>query len=259
LQEKTNLVMLATLKQVADPGVASRAMSLFLRKALPDSAYYDLWPELEAMGRGHRLEQQALLKRIELGDETVWLRVAELGQSDPEFQKVVMPVLLKRLSRGNKLALPIAFKIARDDPEMMAPVIGHLPRFGEDAMTTLCLIAEGKYLPGSEKAAFDTICGMPPCPHPATLPALIKALDDPRVGIRYRAYTEIESARWTYLRYQWPVPSTLEFQPDSRGGWDFAAPPTARARQYCNRMKTWWDAEGEEQFESVARKMAARE
>ena len=209
LREKINLIRLATIRDCPDDNIAvSLALSgLIIEGATADSPYYDLLEEYI------RLEEYPdLLARCQ--------------------------ALYARLRLGDVTALPAAMDHATSEPWLSARLPQVLQTFGDDAVTTLCLITDGKILSQRKKQAVEALRRMAP---PAALPTLIRALDDPNREVRYHAYAAIEKIRGA----QWET-TFADFEGSTNG-----QPDEAHTQILVDQMKEWWETEGRRQFDYV--------
>jgi len=223
LQEKINLLLLATLRDCRDNAMICGLVFDGLRweRASLDSPYYDLLSEYRRFDSHPQaaLQAQAAYARLLLGDETA-------------------------LSRAMRVA---------DKEKWLAPRLPDaLQKFGDDAVTTLCLLAEGKCAKGGEANALRVLREMK---SPYALPTLIRCLDNPDAGVRYMAYSAIESTTGRYGTKVDDFIGTDHLTPEQRekytGGHlqlEFN-PPTTHSIMLVEKMKQWWEGEGEKQFD----------
>ena len=218
LSEKINLVLLATLRDCADKPQLVPAAFRGLREqgASLDSPYYDLLSEYR------RLERHPL-------------------------QSVQAEALYSLLLLGDDGALAHALELARTGGALGDRLPDLLQRFGEDAVTTLCLIAEGKFL---KKAESDALRVLREMKSPYALPTLIRCLDNPDGGVQYMAYSAIERTITKGQRMS-SVDEFLGLTP-SNGIREFKFNPLPpHSVMLVEKMKQWWEAEGKRQFDYV--------
>jgi hypothetical protein len=215
-QDKVTLALLKTL-QKDDPVLFSAAIWQLEDHAPPIvSPYYDLLSEY---------------RRFE-------------GHSNSYFEG---RSLHARLALGDRSALPRALALADSQPLAAGSITGLLDRFGDDAVTTLCLIAEGKLIPGHKREAAHALRRMG---LPASLPTLVKLLDDPEVEVQYVAYTAIEKIR-TGGKFMTAGHAFHGRGPSLRGGPAGDDRPTTHSQMLVNAMKEWWNAQGKSQYDYV--------
>jgi hypothetical protein len=213
LREKINLLLLATVRDCRDNAMICRQAFSGLREkgASLDSPYYDLLAEyrrFDAAPQPH-LRTEAAYARLLLGDESAIARTMALAAND------------KRLAAR----LPDALR-----------------QFGDDAVTTLCLLAEGKCAKGGEDNALRVLREMK---SPYALPTLIRCLDNPDGGVQYMAYSAIERTISKGQRMS-SVDQFLGRQPgDGTTQLKFNPLPPHSVR-LVEKMKQWWEGRGKE-------------
>lgn len=221
LNEKINLILLATIRDCRDDNIAvSLALSgLIIEGATADSPYYDLLEEYISLEDNPSLlaRSQALYARLRLGDVT---------------------------------ALPAAMDHATSEPWLSARLPQVLQTFGDDAVTTLCLIADGKILPKRKMQAVEALRRMAP---PTALPVLIRALDDPNREVRYHAYAAIEKIRGKRFTTTFAEFNGRTIDPHGVHVQRSNDPPPddTHSNMLINEMKQWWETEGKRQYDYV--------
>jgi hypothetical protein len=150
---------------------------------------------------------------------------------------------------GDESALPRALELAREDKAKAGDLVHVFSRLGDDGVTSLCLMAEGKYFPGYEREAVRKLREKAP---QAALPTLIRCLDHRDGEIRYLAYTAIEKIRG-HGRRMMRVTEFLgrKTDPNDMTISRLEFPPTETSQKLIQEMKEWWETEGKWEFHSV--------
>ena len=210
LDERINIILIESLRAWRNDIRSSLIIRALARRANNDSPYYSLLRELLALE----------------GSSNSYVR---------------MFAVRARLELNDPSAMAAALKLAGEE-EMMQPWIPPaLERFGEDGVTTLCLIAEGRYLPIGKVRAVESLRHLA---SPRSLPTLIKILDDPTPDLQYYAFSAIEKIRFGDM---------ITMGNDFYGGPGDSSGqrPTAHSQARVEEVKKWWREEGQKQFDYV--------
>lgn len=174
--------------------------------ARPDSPYYKVFDVLE---------------RVE--------------HTSPSLARETVPI---RLRWGESSALKDAIELTRRGERVL---LEFDQVKSEDALTTLNLILEGKRWPWMNDYRVAVVEHLRTLAQPASMPYLVRALDDPDRRIQFYSCTAIRKIRGLGMG-----PSaraflySMELEPDS--------PLTAMGYEKVAEAKHWWAAEGNRRF-----------
>lgn len=154
--------------------------------------------------------------------------------------------LTKRMAFGDAAALDEATELTRNSPQPR-PRWSFRGLEGEDVVTTLNLVLEGKVWPWMNDSRAGALGRLAEIAHPSSLPHLMAVLDHPDARWRYTAFKGIER-----IRGRRPVTPMREFFDRSRSSMYRAdSPLSENGTRLINEMKQWWQNEGKRQFDYV--------